>query len=141
MKAIKVFEIQNFERGQNPKKTLDLGGIDLFKEASKRLESLKERKEEIEIEENKNWEMFLQETLVGKKITAKMTSMPAWKVNKEGGIGAKVGTRETKDFTITVQDISTENLENFRDMRSAIIVADTNNQMYQLYLKDKIYFE
>jgi hypothetical protein len=141
MKAKKVFEAQNFERGQNPKKTLDLGGIDLFKEVSKRLETLKERKEEIEIEENKNWEMFLEETLVGKKITAKMTSMPAWKVNKEGGIGEKVGTREIKDFTITVQDIQSESIESFRDMRASIIVADTDNKIYQLHLNDKIYFE
>lgn len=138
MQAKKVFEVQNFERGQSPKKALDLGGIDLSQEIQKRIEELKERKREVEIEENQNWDMFLQETLVGKKITAKMTSMPSWKVNKDGGIGQKVGTRETKEFTITVQDVNSDDLS---EMLMAVVVADMDNKMYQLYLKDKIYFE
>jgi len=138
MQAKKVFEVQNFERGQSPKRALDLGGVDLSKQIEQRLEDLKERKREVEIEANQNWDMFLQETLVGKKITAKMTSMPSWKVNKDGGIGQKVGTRETKEFTITIQDVNSDDLS---EMLMAIVVADTDNKMYQLYLKDKIYFE
>jgi hypothetical protein len=118
---------------------LDLGGVDLSKQVEQRLKDLKERKKEAEIEANQNWDMFLQETLVGKKITAKMTSMPSWKVNKEGGIGEKIGNRETKEFTITVQDVNSGDLSEMQLM--AVVVADTNNKMYQLYLKDKIYFE
>lgn len=138
MQAKKVFEVQNFERGQNPKKALDLGGLDLAKQINKRIKDLDERKKEAEIEANQDWDMFLQETLVGKKITAKMTSMPSWKVNKDGGLGERIGTKETKDFTITVQDIHTENLS---ELLLSIVVADMDNKMYQLYLKDKIYFE
>jgi len=138
MQAKKIFEVQNFERGQSPKKALDLGGIDLSKEIQKRVEDLKEKQKEIEIEANQDWDMFLQEALVGKKITAEMTSMPSFKVKPDGGIGEKVGVRETKEFTITVQDVKTDDLS---EMLLAIIIADMDNKVYQLYLKNKIYFE
>lgn len=138
MQAKKVFEVQNFQRGQSPKKALDLGGIELSKESQKRLESLKERKKEAEVEANQDWDMFLQETLVGKKITAVMTSMPTFKVKKEGGLGEQVGKREIKEFTITVQDIQSDDLS---EMLLSIVVADMDNKLYNLHLKDKIYFE
>ncbi len=44
MQAKKVFEAQHFERGRSPKASMDIGGIDLFKEASQRLEDLTEKK-------------------------------------------------------------------------------------------------
>jgi len=138
MQAKKVFEVQNFERGKSPKRALDLGGVDLSKEIEQRLEDLKEKKREAEIHANQDWDMFLQETLVGKKITAKMTSMPSWKMTKDGKMGEKIGSRETKEFTITVQDIQSDDLS---EMLAAVIVADMDNKMYQLFLKDKIYFE
>ncbi len=138
MQAKKVFEAQHFERGRSPKASMDIGGIDLFKEASQRLEDLNEKKKDVEIEANRDWEMFLQETLVGKKITAVMTSMPTFKIKPEGGIGEKVGKRETKEFTITVQDVKADDLS---EMTVAMIIADMDNRVYQLYLKDKIYFE
>jgi hypothetical protein len=141
MQAKKVFEAQHFERGRSPKASMDIGGIDLFKEASQRLEDLTEKKKDLDIEYNGDWEKFLHETLVGKKITAIMTSMPSFKIKPEGGLGEKVGKRETKEFTITVQDVRSENLENFRDARANIIVADMDNKIYQLYINNKIYFE
>lgn len=138
MQAKKVFEVQNFERGKSPKRALDLGGVDLAKESNKRLEELKERKREAEITANQDWDMFLQETLVGKKITAKMTSLPAFKTKPDGGIGEKIGIRETKEFTITVQDVQSEDLS---ELLLSIVVADMDNKIYNLHLSDKIYFE
>jgi hypothetical protein len=138
MQAKKVFEVQNFQRGQSPKKALDLGGMILGKESEKRLEDLKERKREAEIHANQDWDMFLQETLAGKKITAKMTSMPHFKVKPDGGIGEQVGKRETKEFTITVQDIQSDDLS---ELLLSVVIADMDNKMYNLHLSDKIYFE
>ena len=130
MQAKKVFEVQNFERGQSPKKALDLGGMTLAKESEKRLESLKEIKREAEIHANRDWDMFLQEILVGKKITAKMTSMPSFKVKPDGGIGEKIGVRETKEFTITVQDIQSDDLS---ELLLSVVIADMDNKMYNLH--------
>jgi len=134
MKAKKVFEAQNFERGQNPKASMDLGGIVLEKEKRKRHEAMKEAMKDAEVIANQEWEMYLQETLVGKKITARMTSMPTMNIKTHEW----TGKRETKDFTITVQDISTQELN---DLLINIVIADTENKMYAFSLDEKIYFE
>jgi len=134
MKAKKVFEAQNFERGQNPKASMDLGGIVLEKEKRKRHEEMREAQKDAEVLANQEWEMYLQEILVGKKITAKMTSLPTMNVKTH----EMRGKRETKDFTITVQDISTQELS---DNLINIVIADTENNMYAINLDEKIYFE
>jgi hypothetical protein len=134
MQAKKVFEVQNFERGQNPKASMDLGGIVLEKEKRKRHEALKDAKDDAEVLANQEWEMYLQETLVGKKITAKMTSLPTMNVKTH----VMTGKRETKDFTIVVEDISTNELD---DNLINIVIADTEHNMYALNLDEKIYFE
>ena len=138
MQAKKVFEVQNFERGKNPKSSMDLGGINLESQVQERLKKLNEIKGEAAVTANQDWDMFLQETLVGKKITAIMTSMPTFKVKKEGGIGEQVGKRETKEFTIIVQDLQSDDLS---EILSTIVIADTDNKMYNLHLNNKIYFE
>jgi hypothetical protein len=134
MQAKKVFEVQNFERGKVPRASMGLGGIVLEKEKQERFEKMKESQREAEIIANQEWDMYLQETLVGKKITAKMTSLPTLNVKTH----EMSGTRETKEFTIVVEDISTDNLS---ELPRNIVVADTEHNMYSLHLKDKIYFE
>jgi hypothetical protein len=134
MQAKKVFEVQNFERGKNPKASMDLGGIVLEKEKRKRHEEMREAQKDAEIIANQEWEMYLQEILVGKKITAKMTSLPTMNIKTH----IMTGKRITKDFTITVEDINTQELS---DLLINIIVADTEHNMYALPLDEKIYFE
>jgi len=134
MQAKKVFEVQNFERGKNPRATLDLGGIVLEKEKRKKHQEMKDAQKDAEVIANQQWEMYLQEILVGKKITAKMTSLPTMNVKTH----VMTGKRETKDFTITVQDISTQELT---DLLINIVLADTENNMYAISLDEKIYFE
>jgi hypothetical protein len=134
MKAIKVLEVQNFERGKNPKASMDLGGVVLEKEKQERFEKMKESQREAEVIANQEWDMYLQETLVGKKITARMSKLPTMNIKTK----EMSGTRETKDFTIVIEDISTDNLS---ELLLNIVVADTDHNMYSLHLKDKIYFE
>ena len=134
MQAKKVFEVQNFERGKNPRATLDLGGIVLENEKRKKHQEMKDAQKDAEVIANQQWEMYLQEILVGKKITAKMTSLPTMNVKTH----VMTGKRETKDFTITVQDISTQELT---DLLINIVLADTENNMYAISLDEKIYFE
>ena len=136
MKAKKVFEVQNFERGKNPKQAMDLGGIILETQKQKYYEDMKQAQRDVEILYNQNWEMYLRETLIGKKITAKMTSMPS--MNKK--TRDFTGKRETKDFTIIVEDIHTNSLGSDEFLLS-IVIASSDHKMYNLYLKNKIYFE
>jgi hypothetical protein len=68
MKARLVEDKQNFERGQNPRASMDIGGIVLEKEKRLKHEAMKEAQKDAEIVANQEWEMYLQETLVGKKL-------------------------------------------------------------------------
>ena len=95
---------------------------------------MKEAQRDAEIFNNQEWEMYLQKTLVGKKITAKMTSMPTMNTKTK----EMHGKRETKNFTITVADVVTSDLS---ELLLNIVVADENDKMYGLSLNDKIYFE
>jgi hypothetical protein len=61
-----------------------------------------------------------------------MTSMPTMNVKSH----VMTGKRETKNFTIIVQDIATNNLD---DNLSHVVIADTDNNMYSISLDDKIY--
>ena len=133
MQAKKVFEVQNFERGQNPRKLLDLGGIVLEKETKNRIEEIRKAKKNVEDAANQEWKMYLQKILVGKKITARMTSLQTMDMKTH-----ILGERVTKDFTITVQEVSSQDLS---DLLINIAVADTDHNMYALSLDEKIYFE
>lgn len=133
MQAKKVFEVQNFERGQNPKASMDLGGIVLEKESRNRLEKMRDTQREAETIANQEWKGYLQKIFVGKKITARMTSLQTMNMKTH-----KLSERITKDFTITVEDIVTQPLT---DLLISISVSDTDHQMYSLPLDEKIYFE
>lgn len=134
MKARLVEDTQHFERGQNPKAAMGIGGIILEKEKQKRFEKMKEAQKDAEHIANQDWEMYLQETLIGKKITAKMTSLSTLNVKTH----EMSGTRETKEFTVVVEDISTDNLG---ELLLNIVIADTDHKMYSLSLNQKIYME
>ena len=134
MKARLVEDTQHFERGQNPKAAMGIGGIILEKEKQERLNKMREEQKEAEVIANQDWDMYLQETLIGKKITAKMSSLPTLNVKTN----LMSGTRETRVFTIVVQDISTDNLG---DLLLNIVIADTEHKMYNLSLNQKISIE
>lgn len=133
MQAKKVFEVQNFERGQNPRKLLDLGGIVLDKEIRNRIEGMRKAQKDVEDTANQEWKMYLQKILLGKKITARMTSLQS--MNMKTHI---LSERVTKDFTITVKDIATQPLT---DLLISITVASIDRNAYSLPLDEKIYFE
>ena len=134
MKARLVEDTQHFERGQNPKAAMGIGGIILEKEKQERLNKMREEQKEAEVIANQDWDMYLQETLIGKKITAKMSSLPTLNVKTN----LMSGTRETRVFTIVVEDISTDNLG---DLLLNIVIADTEHKMYNLSLNQKISIE
>jgi hypothetical protein len=134
MQAKKVFEVQNFERGKTPKASMALGGIVLEKECRNRIEEIRQARKQVETIANQKWEKYLRKTFIGKRITAKMTSLPSVDIKTH----LWSGKRETKDFTITVEDVNTQQLT---DLLISIGVADTDNNMYVLPLDEKIYFE
>lgn len=143
MRAKTINEDQNFERGRTAKAALGVGGINLHNLYRKKIEKLES---EISLAKNSadtEWEDYLRETLVGKKITAKMTKMVTFniktKVRSEGG--QKYG-----EFTIEVQDIRpgedlSEVIGRNLEMTPQVIIADMNNSLYTMKLDQKIYIE
>ena len=134
MRAKFINETQNFERTGNPKKSMGIGGIILEKEKNKKQEAMRQAQKDTENIANQEWNKYLQKSLVGKKITANMTSLPTMNIKTH----IMTGKRITKDFTITVQDISTQPLT---DLLINILIADTDNKIYVISLDEKIYFE
>lgn len=143
MRAKSVNETQNFERGKDPKKTLGIGGINLFDRYEEDLNDLKMSLSMTKLTTNEEWEDFLVKTLVGKTITANMNKLAT--VSKEGTTASKA---EKGEFTITIKDVNPS--EDFSDaldrnfsVLPIIILADEQNNMYTLVLREgeKIHFE
>ena len=61
MRALTINETINFQKKRNPKKTLDVGGIDLWKE----YKEMKKRQEN-------EWKNYLNDLLVGKTVSGNM---------------------------------------------------------------------
>ena len=148
MRAKTINEVQNFERGQNPKRALGIGGFDLSADYNIRMEDFKKEVEESAKDYKDTWVEFLRKNLIGKTITAKLTSMPG--INKE--TGKTTGKRETGEFTIILKDIlpSYSMGDDFSIHLSGsplsgslptLIVADNNNKLYQMDMNQKISVE
>jgi hypothetical protein len=113
-----VYEVQNFERGQDPKAAMDLGGIKFTTQL---------------YEFVNQWEENIQKTLQGRTITAVMRELKS-----DGNEGA------TKKQTITVKEIDNiytlgymgENNSNWH----IVIIAD-NKKRYNFFLDQKIYIK
>lgn len=143
MRARTVNEDVNFERGQNPKESMGIGGLDLAEEFDERLDGLKMQIGGIKVTEDEEWYEYLKKTLVGKNITAELTLMPTMHVKTK----KMSGKRETGKFSIKVKDIDiTDNLSdivdsNFTRSYPKIIVADSKNNIYEMKMNQKIHFD
>lgn len=146
MRARSVNEVQNFERGQNPKKSLGIGGIDLYSELEERLDDLDMVIGMETMTAGEKWREYLEKALVGKTISAKMRKLPAFNSKK----GENTGKYEHKDFTIKVADI--KDTEEFRELYNKykmagfghqIVLADEENNIYSLALRvgEKIHID
>lgn len=143
---IRIKESVNFERGKNPKSALGVGGIVLSNELEEKVDELKY---EIAMQVkgvSDEWAEWLRETFVGKTITAQMKHHPS--VNMETKKSSP--SKGSGEFTIKVQDIvpgdSIEDIFNKETYvrpieEQTVMVADTNNNIYSIKVKDKIYIE
>ena len=117
-KPTPVYEDQNFERGVDPKASMDLGGIKFTEQL---------------YEFVKQWEDNIQKTILGKTITAFMREL------KGGGIDGP-----TKKQTVTIKEI--DNIYTLGYMGEGnsnwhlVIIAD-NKKRYGLTLDQKIYIK
>ena len=144
MRAKTVNEEQNFERGQNPKKAMGIGGLDLKDKFEEMVEDLETDISMTKLTANEGWEEFLKKSLIGKKITSEMTKMPVISI-KGGKPGKMSEKRITDEFTVVIQDVKSSNelqyaLDKFSQYPS-LIIADIENNLYELALKNKIYFD
>jgi hypothetical protein len=127
MHAKTVNETISFKRGQNPKKSLGIGGINLGEVKYEMKERAKEELEE-------KWKTFLHELLDDKTITAQMTKLPRIDPNTN----KTVQKSESGEFTIKVVDWDVESIEH-----TSIVMADEDDNIYQLWIDgvSKIFIE
>lgn len=146
MRAKAVNEVQNFEKGQSPKKAMGIGGLDLNKDFQNRIEKYKQVIDGTTLSHTDEWIEFLSDNLRGKKITAYMRKMSTMNVSSN----KKEGLFNSGEHTIEVQDIlpswgikddfSEYNSDNpLRATPPQLIVADMDNNMYQMSMDQKIY--
>ena len=148
MRAKAVNEVQNFERGQNPKRAIGIGGLDLSKDYQERIDEYYQAIDGITLSHTDEWKEYLKDTFIGKKITAELKKMPG--INTK--TGKTTGSHEKGDFTITVKDIlptwamgddfSAHKPGNpLNSSPPVLIVADMENNMYQMSMNQKIHFD
>jgi hypothetical protein len=143
MRARFVNEVQNFERGQDPKKSMGIGGINLFDQYEDKIDDLEAALSMTKLSASEEWGEHLRKLLVGKTITANMNKLPS--ISNKGIPGTKY---ERGEFTITIQDVKPgESLEDALDrnfqVTPQLILADEKNNIYSMKIieGEKIYFE
>ncbi len=143
MRAKTINEIQNFERGKNPKSAIGVGGINLSEIYQEKMDELERDIAITKSHANLEWSEFLTKTFVGKKITAHMTRMVTFNLKtKERSLdGQKSG-----ELTIEVQDIKpSEDLSDYIgrnvNISPQVIVADMDNKIYTMRLGQKIHID
>jgi len=148
MRAKAVNEIQNFEKGQNPKKAMGIGGLDLSQDYQRRIDDYMQAIDGITLSHTDEWKEFLKDTLVGKTITAELKKMPSMNAKT----GKTSGSHERGEFTIKVKDVMPTwgmgddfSVHNSGSPLSTspptLIVADMDNNMYQMSMNQKIQFD
>jgi len=143
MRAKFVNEVQNFERGKSPRSAMGIGGVDLKKEFEEKLNDLQQQISGNKANADEDWEEFLRKTFVGKKITSYMRKLIS--IDTKTG-KTKPWKSEKEDYTIVVQDIKPgDELSNAVDRpqfySGNLIVADMENNMYEISLNQKVYIE
>ena len=145
MRARTVNEDVNFERGRNPKKSMDIGGLDLATDYQRRVDEYRQSVEGTTLSHTDEWKEFLRDTLVGKNITAEMKKLPT--ISKSGKTQTPF---ERGEFTIEVKDVLPTwgmgedfsvhlNEGPFQQTPPKLIVADMDNNMYELSMDQKIH--
>jgi hypothetical protein len=125
MRALTINEVQKFKRGMNPKAAMGIGGVTLCDTINKRREDLKKKLEDINNDADEENQKWLRKMFVGKTITAHMQSLVSFNINTK----ERTGKQEQGKFTIEVQDVMMDKLENH-----SIIFADMNNKIYSFSL-------
>ena len=113
MRAKTINEVQNFERGKNPRSSLGIGGVQFGVEKYKMKEKLK-----------KDWADFVKKTLMGKTITGTFNKLKGDIIERNWG-----------EYTVKVKVISNLDID---DM--GIVVSDENNR-YIIPGDGKIFIE
>lgn len=137
MRAKTINEIQKFERGQDPKASMDIGGV-IFQEIYDKMSiDLEIKKAKVINKAIKDWTKFVQQTLVGKTITAKMQKLA--KIDTKNN-NRMIGKTTTDTFTILVMEVIIDKAVFDKDFRNtSIIIAGDDNEIYVLRnLDDKI---
>jgi hypothetical protein len=139
MRARSVNERQEFQRGREPKTSLDIGGINLSEEYDERLLELKMNLANQKKLADEEWREYLETVFVGKTITAHMTQIRSFPPSGKPS-DAKM---ERGDLTISVSSVHfgqnfAEVVDNEYDTIPRIMVADTENKVYSVPLNQKI---
>jgi hypothetical protein len=118
MRAKTINEVQDFERGIDPRASMDLGGIKFTTQL---------------YEFVNQWEENVQKTLIGRTITAVMTEL------KSGGNEGR-----TKKQTVTVKEIDNIYTLGYMGEENSnwhiVIIAD-DKKRYNFSLDQKIYIK
>jgi len=143
MRAKTVNEDNNFERGRNPKAAIGIGGINLFDIYAEKMEELEREISMSKINSDTEWEEYLRNTFVGKKVTANMTRMVTFDLKSAN---KSLDGQKSGEFTIEVQDIRPgESFSGAIGRNVTIfpqaIIADTEGKIYTMRLNQKIYIE
>jgi hypothetical protein len=143
MRAKSIFENQNFERSGNAKSSMKVGGIIPRIKFDEFVEEFHSQVSMAAVQSDEAWEDYLLDTFLGKTITGKMVKMPT--INTSDG--RMSGKRETGEFTITVKDIrTTDSLSTVappgnNERPLSILLADSENNMYEMRPSEKYYIK
>jgi hypothetical protein len=128
MRAKKIFE---FQKNNNPKASLGIGGINFYDHIKNETEDLEDEINMLKSSCLMNLGEYLRENLIGKTITAEVNELP-----KIDHLYAKTYKRIVGKHTFKVQDI------NFNALNDThVVIADVDNNMYTMKLNQKIYIE
>jgi len=143
MRAKTINEDQKFERGKDPKSSMNIGGINIYDEYDSKVEALEMALQVERINADNEWSEYLEKTFNGKRITAIMRKLPSLSREK---LNVKTIDNEAREFTIVVQDTNSSQALSDGAGRGGynivptIIIADTDNNMYSMKINQKIYF-
>lgn len=118
MRAKTVNEVQNFERGNNPRSAMGIGGVQFGVEKFKMKQKLKN-----------DWADFVRKTLIGKTISGTFNK---WSINPD----TKMPDAKWGEYTVKVKEVSNLDLDD-----QVIIVSDSKNQYYVPVGEEKIIIE
>ena len=154
MRARTVNEAQEFERGKNPRQALGVGGLDLSKDYEDRVEEYKMSISGTTLSHTDEWIEFLRDTLIDRTITAKMKMLRTFSI---GGDKPKPVNKPDADFSLKEQTIQVQDVKPswgagddfsihigdrmLTPSPPKLIIASMDNDIYEMSLNQKIYFE